>query len=388
MRRPLAMLAEFLKLETAAGFLLMGAALLALVLANSPLAEAYTALLATRLGGLPGHELSLLLWVNDGLMALFFLLVGLEIKREMLVGALASRKRAALPALAALGGMAVPALIYVCLNWHDATRLRGWAIPAATDIAFALGILALLGSRVPAALKLFLTTLAILDDLGAILIIALFYTASISWSALGLAGAALLVLFVLNRRGVTVLWPYLLIGLGLWVAVLASGVHATLAGVALALLIPLKIGDGRQPAPLTRLEHGLHPWVAYGILPVFGLANAGLAFAELNPGDLLAPMPLGIALGLLLGKPVGVMGASWLAVRLRWAEWPAGVTMRQMLGVAVLCGIGFTMSLFIGGLAFPAEEQALVKLGVFSGSLLAAVLGYGILRGAPAARAV
>lgn len=388
MRRPLAMIAEFLKLETAAGFLLMGAALLALVLANSPLAEGYTALRATSLGGLPGHELSLLLWVNDGLMALFFLLVGLEIKREMLVGALASRRRAALPALAALGGMVVPALIYVFFNRHEAANLRGWAIPAATDIAFALGILALLGSRVPAALKLFLTTLAILDDLGAILIIALFYTATLSWPALGLAGAALLVLVVLNRRGVTALWPYLAVGAGLWVAVLASGIHATLAGVALALLIPLKIGDGTQPAPLTRLEHGLHPWVAYGILPVFGLANAGLAFAELNPGDLLAPMPLGIALGLLLGKPVGVMGASWLAVRLRWAEWPAGVTMRQMLGVAVLCGIGFTMSLFIGGLAFPAELQALVKLGVFSGSLLAALLGYGILRGAAAVRAV
>lgn len=382
MRRPLAMIAEFLKLETAAGFLLMGSALLALVLANSPLAEAYRALLATKLGGLPGHELSVLLWVNDGLMALFFLLVGLEIKREMLVGALASRKRAALPLLAAIGGMVVPALIYVFFNHHDAATLRGWAIPAATDIAFALGILALLGSRVPVALKLFLTTLAILDDLGAILIIALFYTESISWPALGLAFIALLVLVLLNRRGVTALWPYLTIGLGLWAAVLASGVHATLAGVALALLIPLKIGDGTQPAPLTRLEHGLHPWVAYAILPIFGLANAGLSFAALHLADLLAPMPLGIALGLLLGKPIGVMGASWLAVRLHWAEWPAGVTPWQMLGVSVLCGIGFTMSLFIGGLAFADDMQAHVKLGVFSGSLLAALLGYGILRGA------
>ncbi len=381
LRRPLAMIAEFLRLETAAGFLLMGAALLALLLANSPYAESYAALFATKLGGLPGHELSVLLWVNDGLMALFFLLVGLEIKREMLVGALASRRRAALPAIAALGGMAVPALIYVFFNWHDAARLRGWAIPAATDIAFALGILALLGSRVPAVLKLFLTTLAILDDLGAILIIALFYTEAITWSALALAAVGLLMLVFLNRRGVTVLWPYLLIGLGLWLAVLASGVHATLAGVAVALLIPLKVGDGTQPAPLTRLEHGLHPWVAYGILPIFGLANAGLSFAALNPVDLIAPVPLGIALGLLVGKPVGVMGASWLAIKLRWAEWPHGVRWQQMFGVAVLCGIGFTMSLFIGGLAFAPDMQALVKLGVFSGSVLAAVLGYSILHG-------
>ncbi len=379
LRRPLAMIAEFLQMETAAGFLLMGAALLALLVANSPFAETYAALLETKLG-VSGYGLSVLHWVNDGLMALFFLLVGLEIKREMLVGALASRRRAALPAIAALGGMLVPALIYVFFNHADAATLRGWAIPAATDIAFALGILALLGSRVPVVLKLFLTTLAILDDLGAILIIALFYTETIVWSAVALAGVGLLMLALLNRRGVTALWPYMTIGAGLWAAVLASGVHATLAGVAVALLIPLKVGDGTYPAPLTRLEHGLHPWVAYGILPIFGLANAGLSFAALNPADLLAPVPLGIALGLLVGKPLGIMVANWLAVRCHWAEWPHGVSQWQMFGVAVLCGIGFTMSLFIGGLAFAPEMQALVKLGVFSGSLLAALLGYVILR--------
>jgi len=380
LRRPLTLIADFLRLETAAGFLLMAAAVVALILANSPAAPIYRTILAIPIG-LPNASLSLLHWINDGLMAVFFLLVGLEIKRELLAGELSSIKRAALPGIAAIGGMAVPALIYVAFNWGNPASLRGWAIPAATDIAFALGVLAILGNRVPMSLKVFLTALAILDDLGAIIIIGVFYTAKVSWVALGLASAGLALLFAFNRLGVRRIVPYLVVGVLVWGAVLTSGIHATLAGVAVALMIPLR-GEGaiKEDSSLHRLERALHPWVVYGILPVFGLANAGLSFAGLSMTDLIAPVPLGIAAGLFVGKQVGVMVAAWMAVKLEWAEWPAGVTPTQIFGVAVLCGIGFTMSLFIGGLAFQSDNlQNHVKLGVFIGSIIAAVTGYLIL---------
>jgi NhaA family Na+:H+ antiporter len=384
----MSLIAQFLRLETAAGFLLMAAAAIALVLANSPAAPVYHAALSAKIG-LPGASLSLLHWINDGLMAIFFLLVGLEIKRELLVGELSSVKRALLPGIAALGGMAMPAFIYAACNWHDATTLRGWAIPAATDIAFALGILALLGSRVPASLKVFLTALAILDDLGAIVLIALVYAAQLSGLALALAAAGLALLLALNQCGVRRLPPYLVVGLCVWGAVLASGIHATLAGVAVALTMPLRGADAAtEDSPLHRLEHGLHPWVAYGILPLFGLANAGLSFEGLSVGALLAPVPLGIAAGLFVGKQGGVMAASWLAVRCGWAAWPEGASFVQMYGAALLCGIGFTMSLFIGGLAFPSDDmQNAVRLGVFSGSALAAIVGFLVLRFAGTQRA-
>ena len=293
----------------------MAAAALALILANSPAASIYHAVLSFEIG-FASAKLSALLWINDGLMAIFFLLVGLEIKRELLAGELSSVKRAALPAIAALGGMVVPGLIYAAVNWNDPTTLRGWAIPAATDIAFALGVLSILGSRVPTSLKIFLTALAILDDLGAIVIIGLFYTAQLSWPALALAAAGLALLFAFNRFGVRHLGPYLVVGLFVWSAVLASGIHATLAGVAVALMIPLRgVGATQEQSPLHRLERGLHPWVVYGILPIFGLANAGLSFAGMSLASLFAPVPLGIATGLFVGKQVGVMAASWLAVK-------------------------------------------------------------------------
>lgn len=388
LERPVRLITEFLRLESAGGLLLMAAAAVALVLANSPAAPAYQAALAMRVG-VGDASLSLLLWINDALMAIFFLLVGLEIKRECLTGELSSVKRAALPAIAALGGMLVPALIYLVVNAGDPSTARGWAIPAATDIAFALGVLAVVGSRVPVSLKVFLTALAILDDLGAIVIIAIFYSADLSAVALASAAAAVGVLVAFNRIGVRRLAPYLLVGLVLWCAVLVSGIHATLAGVVLAFTIPLRTPGAvahtdAEDSPLHRLEHMLHPWVAYLIVPVFGLANAGLAFDGLSPGALLAPVPLGVALGLFVGKQAGVLAACWLAVKLRWAEWPDGATPVQVYGVAVLCGIGFTMSLFIGSLAFtPAELQSQVKLGVFGGSLVAALLGYLVLRLAP-----
>lgn len=380
LRRPISIITEFLRLESAAGIAVMGAAALALVLVNSPAAPAYQAALAYRFG-VPGVKLPLSAWINDGLMAVFFMLVGLEIKRELLVGELSSIKRALLPATAALGGMALPALIYAAINWHDPATVRGWAIPAATDIAFALGILAILGNRVPASLKVFLTALAIIDDLGAIAIIALFYTVDLSSFALGLAACAWAVLLAFNLLGVRRLMPYLLVGLVVWGAVLASGIHATLAGIAVALLIPLRgRGAVEEDSPLHRLEHGLHPVVAYGILPLFALSNAGLSFTHVTARDFLGPVPLGIAAGLFLGKQIGVLSGSWFAVKCGWAEWPVA-SVSQFYGIAVLCGIGFTMSLFIGELAFPAEElQTQVKLGVFAVSVLSAVIGYLVLR--------
>ncbi len=373
----------FLRSAAGGGVVLMFAAALALVVANSPLAPAYFGALGTYLG-----PLSLAHWINDALMAVFFLLVGLEIKREVLDGQLSTWSRRILPGVAALGGMAVPALVFLLFTADDPTAARGWAIPAATDIAFALGVLSLLGPRVPTSLKVFLTALAILDDLGAVLIIALFYTADLALAWLGLAGLAVLALAGLNRAGVARLAPYLVLGAVLWACVLQSGVHATLAGVALAFTIPLKRSPAQpddQASPLHVLEHALQPWVAFLVVPVFGFANAGVSFAGLTADALASDLTLGVALGLLVGKLVGVFGAAWAAIRLGWADMPAGAGTLQLLGVALLCGIGFTMSLFIGLLAFANEPplQQEVKLGILAGSLLAGGLGWGVLRLAP-----
>ena len=358
----------------------MAAAAAALAMANSPIAPAYFGVLNTKAGGL-----SLLHWINDALMALFFLLVGLEIKREFLDGQLSTWPRRVLPGLAAAGGMAAPAVLYVALNASTPATLRGWAIPTATDIAFALGVLALLGSRVPVSLKIFLTALAIIDDLGAVAIIAAFYTTDLSLAWLGLAGLTLAVLAGLNRAGVERLRLYLGLGVLLWFFVLKSGVHATLAGVALALTIPLRPSPGRpdDPAsPLHILEHALHPWVAYLIVPVFGFANAGVSLSGMSWAAVLAPLPLGIAAGLFVGKQIGVFLTTWAAVKLDWADCPEDASLAQVYGVSLLCGIGFTMSLFIGLLAFPTapDLQDEVKIGVLTGSLLSALVGALVLR--------
>ena len=378
MRRSL--LREFLRLEAAGGFLLIGAAALALIVANTPLAWLYDALLDTSVAVQVGAlEIAkpLLLWINDGLMAVFFLLAGLELKREVTEGELSSRARAALPVVAAIGGLALPAAIYLLINAGSPATLRGWAIPTATDIAFALGVLTLLGPRAPAELKIFLLALAIIDDLGAIIIIALFYTAELSLLALLLGAAGVLALVILNRLGVRRLAPYLLIGVAIWVCVLKSGVHATLAGVAVALLIPT--GDA-DDSPLRHLEHMLHPWVSFAIMPIFAFANAGVSFAEASMADLVGPLPLGIALGLVVGKQVGVFAASWAAVRLGLCRLPHGVSWAALYGVSLLTGIGFTMSLFIGSLAFEDPAHAVgVRLGVFLGSILCGVCGYLVL---------
>jgi NhaA family Na+:H+ antiporter len=375
---------EFLRLEAAAGVALFAAGLAAMAMANSPLAPLYGALLDTpvelRVGAF-GIAKPLLLWINDGLMAVFFLLVGLEIKREILEGELSNPAQVALPGIAAAAGMIVPALLYLSLNHGDPVAARGWAIPAATDIAFAVGILALLGKRVPPSLKLFLLTLAILDDLGAIVVIALFYTDNIAAGALGVALAALAVLAVLNRRGVTAVPAYVLVGLVMWAAVLKSGMHATLAGAVLALFIPLRVREGEPP--LLRLERELHPSVAFAILPLFAFANAGLPLAGITPWSLAAPVPAGIALGLVLGKVTGVFGATLLAVKSGLARLPEGAGWLHMLGISALCGVGFTMSLFIAGLAFEGEALHLgieSRLGILAGSLVSGVAGYLILR--------
>ncbi|MBI3516096.1 MAG: Na+/H+ antiporter NhaA [Proteobacteria bacterium] len=380
--RPLSALQEFLRLEAASGIVLMLAAALALGCANSPVAPWYAAALASELP-VPGH-MSVLHAINDGLMALFFLLVGLEIKREVLAGELRSARRIALPGIAAVGGMLAPAAIYLLINRDGTIAVRGWAIPAATDIAFALGVLALLGARVPPSLKVFLTALAILDDLGAIAIIALFYTAELSGFAVALALGGVAVLIALNAFGERRLAPYLLVGVGVWGCTLASGVHATLAGVAVALTIPLGGGDREaagEHAPLQRLEHALHPWVAYLIIPVFGFANAGLSFDGLSPAVALDGVTIGIAAGLFVGKQLGIAACAWLAIRAGVATLPAGASGMQFYAVALLCGIGFTMSLFIGALAFPPGQLiAETKLGVLAGSLLSAVCGYALMR--------
>jgi len=379
-------LRKFFANESSGGIVLAIAALLALILSNSPWAPLYQAFTQTpgelRIAG-DAFVLAkpLIVWVNDLWMAVFFFLVGLEIKREFVAGELKTRSQVVLPAVAALGGMAVPALIYTGINWGDATALRGWAIPAATDIAFAIGIVMLLGSRVPASLKIFLTAVAIIDDLGAIVVIALFYTQQLSLPMLAAAAVCLLLLGLLNRACVMRSDVYIALGLVLWLCVLKSGVHATLAGVATALFIPMrdrKTGN----SPLETLEHGLHPWVAFLVLPMFAFANAGVSLQGLKPDDLLDPLPLGIAAGLLLGKAIGVFGSAWLLIKLGAAVLPSQASWTQFFGVCVLCGIGFTMSLFIGGLAFAgldASFETRLKLGVLGGSLLSGVIGALIL---------
>ncbi|MNZ82419.1 Na(+)/H(+) antiporter NhaA [compost metagenome] len=360
---------------------MIAAAVLALIINNSPLSWLYNGLLETpvvaQIGALKIAK-PLLLWINDGLMALFFLLIGLEVKREVLEGHLSKPSQIVLPGAAAVGGMLVPALIYWFLNKDNPPALDGWAIPTATDIAFALGVLALLGKRVPVSLKLFLMTLAIIDDLGAIIIIAIFYSGALSTLSLMLAAACIAALVAMNRLGVVKLGPYMIIGLILWVCVLKSGVHATLAGVTLAFCIPLRTRNA-EPSPLLGLEHALHPWVAYGILPLFAFANAGLPLAGVTVESFTHFVPMGIAIGLLLGKTVGVFGLTWLAVKTGIAALPAGANWGQVLGVAILCGIGFTMSLFVGSLAFvpgSSEYAGMDRMGILTGSILAALIGY------------
>ena len=370
--------------ETAPGLVLIAAAVAALLVMNSALAPHYTAALDTHFTisyGDFGLSKPLLLWINDFLMAIFFLLVGLEIKREILVGNLADRRTATLPALAALGGMIVPALIYAAFNYDNPGALDGWAIPAATDIAFALGVLALLGRRVPTSLKVFLLAIAIIDDLGAIVIIALFYTANLSGIALIVAALVLVAMIILNRLRVLSITAYLLLGAVLWVAVLKSGVHATLAGVAVAFCLPMKGATEDEEGPLYVVEHSLVHWVSFGIMPIFAFANAGVSLAGFTFASVLEPVSAGIAAGLFVGKQIGVLGACALACALGVSRLPAGTNWRQIWGVALLAGIGFTMSLFIGNLAFDTPEQAkAVRVGVLSGSIVSAVLGYIVLR--------
>jgi NhaA family Na+:H+ antiporter len=384
-----ALLDRIIKHEAFGGILLMAAALAAFLVANSALEPAYDgaleSMLSITING-TGLEKPLILWINDGLMAVFFFLIGLELKREMLEGKLKNPRDIVLPGMAALGGMAVPALVFVWFNWGNQQTIGGWAIPAATDIAFALGILALVGSRAPVSLKVFLLTLAILDDLSAIIIIALFYTAELNASYLLMALVPLAALILLNIRGAHRIAPALLLGAIMWVLVLKSGVHATLAGVVTAFCIPLKDRFGRSP--LHSLEDGLTPYVNFGIIPVFAFANAGVILTGMSPADLLQPLPMGIALGLLLGKQVGVFGVVFAMVRLGFARLPHGANWAHIYGISCLAGIGFTMSLFIGGLSFgdPARMND-VRVGVLTGSLVSALLGYSVLMWASARQA-
>ncbi|MBA5761560.1 Na+/H+ antiporter NhaA [Vibrio sp. 404] len=367
---------DFFKLESAGGVLLVIAAAIAMTIANSPLNEFYQEFLHTYVFGM-----SISHWINDGLMAVFFLLIGLEVKRELLEGALKSRETAIFPAIAAVGGMLAPALVYLAFNFNDPAAIQGWAIPAATDIAFALGIMALLGSRVPISLKVFLLALAIIDDLGVVVIIALFYSGDLSTTALAIGFAMTAALFLLNSRKVTKLLPYMIVGAILWVAVLKSGVHATLAGVVIGFAIPLK-GKKGEKSPLKHMEHALHPYVAFGILPLFAFANAGISLQGVSMDGLTSMLPLGIAMGLLVGKPLGIFSFSWLAVKAGIAKLPEGISMKHIFAVSVLCGIGFTMSIFISSLAFGptnAEFDTYARLGILMGSTTAAILGYFLL---------
>lgn len=375
---------EFLKLESASGIILVGAAVLALILNNSPLSNLYDLLLNThvevRVGALQLAK-PLLLWINDGLMAIFFLLIGLEVKREILDGQLSSLSQVALPGIAAVGGMIVPALIYLLFNANNPGALNGWAIPAATDIAFALGIMALLGSRVPVSLKLFLLTLAIIDDLGAIVIIAIFYSGKLSLLSLLLAGIAVAILIAMNLIGVKRIAAYVIVGVILWICVLKSGVHATLAGVVLAFCIPMRTEEN-EPCPLRDMEHALHPWIAFAIMPIFAFANAGVSLEGMSFRTLFEPIPIGVALGLFIGKQIGVFGFSKLAVGLGLAKLPEDINWLSLYGTSILCGIGFTMSLFISTLAFNSgvmDAGISARLGILVGSFLSAITGYFIL---------
>ncbi|MFV0447263.1 MAG: Na+/H+ antiporter NhaA [Vibrio sp.] len=367
---------DFLKMESAGGIILVIAAAVAMIIANSPLNEFYQAGLHTYILGMSVSH-----WINDGLMAIFFLLIGLEVKRELLEGALKSRETAIFPAIAAVGGMLAPALIYVLFNFSNETAIQGWAIPAATDIAFALGIMALLGSRVPISLKVFLLALAIIDDLGVVVIIALFYSGDLSTVALAVGFLMTAILFVMNAKHVTKISAYLIVGFILWVAVLKSGVHATLAGVVIGFSIPLK-GKDKEHSPLKHLEHGLHSYVAFGILPLFAFANAGISLEGVSLNGLAQALPLGVALGLFIGKPLGIFTFSWIAVKLGIAKLPDGISMKHIFAVSVLCGIGFTMSIFISSLAFGVDFvdfDTYARLGILMGSTTAAVAGYCLL---------
>lgn len=383
---PQAFISGFLKSESASGILLIIAALLAMLAANSPWQSYYAYFLDTpveiRVGALEIAK-PLLLWINDGLMALFFFLIGLELKRELMEGELSDKRNIVLPAVGAMGGMVIPALIYIYFNIGDASAMQGWAIPAATDIAFALGVLSLLGSRVPNSLKIFLTSLAIFDDIGAIVIIAVFYTANISAASLGVVALCICALFLLNKRGVETKSVYFVIGLIMWVAALKSGVHATLAGIILAMFIPMRSRDNKDSSPLQDIERDLHASVTFFVLPLFAFANAGISFAGMGIEHFFHSVPLGIALGLFAGKQVGIFSLCWFAIKLKLCTLPTGMSWGSLYGTAVICGIGFTMSLFIGSLAF--EETGVnhifdERLGIILGSLASGSLGYAILR--------
>ena len=376
----------FFRQESSGGIMLMLAALLALLLANSPLQNQYKLLLDTpveiRVGTLEIAK-PLLLWINDGLMAVFFFLVGLELKRELVEGELSNKRNIILPGVGAIGGMLFPALIYVYFNNSDPAAMKGWAIPAATDIAFALGILSLLGSRVPTSIKIFLTSLAIFDDIGAILIIALFYTAKISLPALIVVACCIPILLLLNKRGVASKSVYLLVGVVMWVAMLKSGVHATLAGVVTAMFVPMRSKQDPDQSPLKTLEHDLHPVVAFFVLPVFAFSNAGISLAGIGVEQVLHPVPMGIASGLFIGKQAGIFSLCWLFIKLKLTSLPSGVSWTSLYGTAALCGVGFTMSLFIGSLAFEETGVNLLfdeRLGIILGSLISGIIGYLVLR--------
>ena len=377
---------KFFKMETAGGIILILSALIAIVFANTFLAPYYELLISTpveiRVGGLEIAK-PLLLWINDGLMAVFFFVVGLELKRELLEGEFSDKRNIILPGVGAIGGMLAPALIYRYFNSNDAIAANGWAIPAATDIAFALGVLNLLGSRVPTSLKVFLTSLAIFDDIGAILIIAFFYTSKISLTALVVVAICILVLTVLNKHNEESKSPYILIGIIMWVATLKSGVHATLAGVILAMFIPIRSKVNPDISPLKSMENDLHSVVAFFVLPVFAFANAGISFSGVGFEHILHEVPVGIALGLFFGKQVGIFGLCWLFIKLKIAQLPAGMSWTGLYGTSALCGIGFTMSLFIGSLAFEETGVNLLfdeRLGIILGSFVSGVVGYSILR--------
>lgn len=376
---------RFIAWESSAGILLMMMATLALLISNSPLDKYYVEILSVKLSfslGDWGISKSLLFWVNDGFMTLFFLLVGLEIKREFLEGELSDLKRAVLPVFAALGGVVVPAVIYLFINKGDLFAMSGWAITAATDIAFALGILSLLGSRVPNSLKTFLSATAIIDDIGAIIIIATFYTAELSLVSLFLASLCVLTLYALNRAKVYTFTPYALVGVAMWLCVLKSGVHATLTGIVIALFFPIRDHSQENYSPLREIEQAIHPWVAFAILPLFAFANAGVSFKGVSLATLVEPIPLGIICGLFLGKQLGVFSVSWIVIKSGIAKLPLNVSWTQFYGVALLCGIGFTMSLFIGGLAFSGGSilyHVWLRVGVLVGSLLSALAGLGVL---------
>jgi len=388
---PINAVREFLRLESSGGIVLISAAIAAELWANSPFGPEYFEVINTKVAVIIGEfsiDKPLLLWINDGLMAVFFFLIGLELKREILEGQLSSLKTITLPALGALGGMVVPSLIYLWFNRGGEFAFQGWAIPAATDIAFALAILAMLGNRVPLSLKMFLVSIAIFDDVGAIAIIALFYTSDISMTALAAAAIALPLLWLLNRRGVMEMTPYVLIGIVLWVAVLKSGVHATLAGLALAAFIPMRDPDQHR-SPLHELEHDLHTAVAFGILPIFAFANAGVSLAGVSIDYLLHPVPLGIMVGLFVGKQIGVFGFCWLGVKLGLASLPEDIRWMHVYGMSLLCGVGFTMSLFIASLAFESTGVHLLfdeRLGIIVGSLISGICGYLVLRSSLSAK--